>query len=355
MELWYDRIIKPYLFRRDPEEAHQMAVRSMAALSRCAPLCRILERWNRLGRRFPPIELFGLRFPNAVGLAAGFDKNAVCWPAAAALGFGHVEIGTVTGRRQPGNPRPRVFRFPEEEAVINRMGFNNEGAERVARRLEKKKRIRRRIPVGVNIGKSRVVSVEDAAEDYLFSFRALADYADYIAVNVSSPNTPDLRTLQEERQLADLLSVLRDANRKRVEESGAARIPLLVKISPDLSFRQIDGVVATVSDFGFDGIIATNTTLERPGRFAEIHESGGLSGRPLCSRSTEIIRYIHRHTGGRMPVIGVGGIHDPEAAGEKMDAGAALIQVYTGMVYRGPLFARDIARAVSHRQRRDWI
>ncbi len=355
MGFWYDNAIKPYLFRRDPEAAHQMAVNGMASLGRCVPLCRVLEGWNRLGKRCRPIELFGLQFPNAVGLAAGFDKNAVCWRAAAAFGFGHVEIGTVTARRQPGNPRPRIFRYPEEEAVINRMGFNNDGAERVARRLSRTRRARRRIPLGINIGKSRVVSIEDAAEDYLFSFEALADYADYFAINVSSPNTPDLRTLQEESQLIKLLTVLRDANQRRVEATGKSRVPILVKISPDLSYRQIDGILAAVMELGFDGIIATNTTLERPGRFAEVRESGGLSGQPLRRRATHVINYVHLQTQGRLPIIGVGGIHDSESAGEKMDAGASLIQVYTGMVYRGPLFAREVARAVAHRQRNDWV
>ncbi len=352
MELWYEKLVRPVLFRCDAEAAHESAVRAMTMLGRFPPLCRVMERWNQLGKRHRPVRVFGLDFPNAVGLAAGFDKNAECWPAAAALGFGHVEIGTVTGRRQPGNPRPRVVRFPGEEAVINRMGFNNDGADRVARRLSRRRRARRRIPLGINIGKSRVVSIEDAAEDYLYSFEALADYADYFAINVSSPNTPDLRMLQEESYLMNLLSVLKDANDQRA--AGNGRVPILIKISPDLTYRQIDAILGTVIDLGFDGIIATNTTLDRPGTFAEVRESGGLSGRPLRCRATQVINYIHRHTEGRLPIIGVGGILDPESAGEKMDAGATLVQIYTGLIYRGPFFARDAARALSHRQR-EWV
>ncbi len=354
MEFWYEKLIRPYVFRRDPEEAHHQAVRALRLLAKCSPLCRLMARWSRPDGRTRPIELFGLRFPNAVGLAAGFDKDAVCWPAARALGFGHVEIGTVTGQRQPGNPKPRVFRYPEEEAVINRMGFNNDGAERVARRLARKRRDPR-MPLGVNIGKSRVVSVEDAAEDYLFSFNALADHADYIAVNVSSPNTPDLRRLQEVSYLTGLLRVLRDANARRVREQGKVRVPILVKIAPDLTFPQIDAVLETVSDLRLDGIIATNTTLQRPGRFASVGECGGLSGRPLRRRSTEIVRYVYLRTEGRLPIIGVGGIHDVESAGEKMDAGASLIQIYTGMIFRGPFFARDLAQALAPRHRSDWV
>ncbi len=355
MGFWYDKTIKPYLFRKDPEAAHHLAVRGMHLASSVQPLCRLLARLNRPGGRCRPIELFGLHFPNAVGLAAGFDKDGVCWPAAAALGFGHVEIGTVTAQRQPGNPRPRVFRYPQEEAVINRMGFNNDGAEIVAQRLARQPRRRRTVPLGINIGKSRAVGIDDAAEDYLASFRALADHADYITINVSSPNTPDLRLLQESSHLAGLLGTLCEANLHRTQDQGKTRVPLLIKIAPDLSYRQIDALLETAADLGLDGVIATNTTLDRPGPCATMRESGGLSGRPLRTRATDIVRYIHRHTEGKLPIIGVGGIHDLEAAGEKMDAGASLVQIYTGMIYQGPFFARDVARALAHHQRADWI
>jgi dihydroorotate dehydrogenase len=265
------------------------------------------------------VQAFGLSFPNTVGLAAGFDKHATAWPAAAALGFGHVEIGTVTAHAQSGNPRPRVFRYPAEEAVINRMGFNNRGAEAVAARLAKQPaRGRRRIPLGINLGKSKVTAIEQAPEDYLASFARLADYADYIVLNVSSPNTPNLRQLQ---------------------------------IAPDLTWPQIDAVLGVIAEYGLDGIIATNTTLARPGYFAGVTEAGGLSGAPLRWRATEIVNYIARATHGRLPIIGVGGITDPESAAEKLDAGATLVQLYTGMIYRGPFFAAELARALADRQR----
>jgi dihydroorotate dehydrogenase len=299
------------------------------------------------------VEAFGLRFPNAVGLAAGFDKNACAWPAAAALGFGHVEIGTVTALAQPGNPRPRVFRYPAQEAVINRMGFNNQGAEAVARRLSRYPGPGlRRIPLGVNIGKSKVADIDRAAEDYLASFARLADHADYLVLNVSSPNTPNLRQLQDEARLRELLGAVTGANAERARSPGKRRVPILLKISPDLGFSQVDAVLAVIADFALDGVVATNTTLGRPGVFARVAESGGLSGAPLRRRSTEVIAYIARATGGRLPIIGVGGITDPAGAGEKLDAGATLVQVYSGMIYRGPFMGAALARALCDRQRR---
>jgi dihydroorotate dehydrogenase len=353
MGTYYERWIRPLLFCLDPEKAHELAVDSLALLGAFPPLCRALEmRHLRAGPALRPICAFGVNFPNAVGLAAGFDKDARAWPAAAALGFGHVEIGTVTARGQPGNPRPRVFRYPSEEAVINRMGFNNAGAAAVAARLARQPRPgRRRIPLGINIGKSRAVSLEQAPEDYLASFGLLAEFADYVALNVSSPNTPGLRDLQGETRLRELLGAITAANRSRATRPGLARVPVLLKIAPDLSFRELDAVLGAVADFGIDGVIATNTTLARPGFFAGISEAGGLSGSPLRARSTEIISYIARATGGRLPIIGTGGICDPKSAGEKLDAGATLVQLYTGLVYRGPFLARDAARALSDRQR----
>lgn len=348
MGWFYEKLLRPVFFRMDPEEAHERAVRAMTTLGRVTPLCRLLERGVRLPAGCNrPVEAFGLKFPNAVGLAAGFDKNGTAWPAAAALGFGHVEIGTITALAQPGNDRPRVFRYPSEEAVINRMGFNNAGCEAAARRLATQPGVgRRRIPLGINLGKSKVTEIERATEDYLKSFAALADHADYVVLNVSSPNTPNLRQLQDEDKLRELLGAVTAANRAR-----ARRVPVLLKIAPDLSFRQIDAVLATIAEFGLDGIIATNTTLARPGFFATANQAGGLSGRPLRRRSTEIINYIARSTDGHLPIIGVGGIEDATSAGEKLDAGASLVQIYTGMIYRGPWFAADLAHALSDRQR----
>ncbi len=349
----YQHAFKPALFRLDPERAHELAVDALALLGRVRPLCAMLERLNQLSpERLRPVECFGLKFPNAVGLAAGFDKDGRAWPAAAALGFGHVEIGTVTLHAQPGNPKPRAFRYPAEEAVINRMGFNNEGAAAAAARLAGLPGPgHRKIPLGINLGKTKVTPLEDATGDYLGSFRLLADHADYLAVNVSSPNTPGLRELQDAAWLKPLLAALVEENRARVT-AGKPRRPLLLKIAPDLTFPQIDAALGVIDELHLDGIIATNTTLDRPGRFATINQAGGLSGWPVRRRATEIINYIARATGGRLPIIGVGGIMDEASAGEKLDAGATLVQLYTGLIYRGPFFAREVAWALAQRQRR---
>ncbi|MFH1500089.1 MAG: quinone-dependent dihydroorotate dehydrogenase [Verrucomicrobiota bacterium] len=352
MDALYEKLLRPLIFRLDSERAHEVGVHAMALLGKLPPVCALMARCNRLSPgRHRPVSVFGLEFPNAVGLAAGFDKNACAWRAAAALGFGHVEIGTVTGLAQPGNPKPRVFRYPAEEAVINRMGFNNEGAEAVAARLAGQPGPgRRAIPLGINIGKSKVAELDDAVNDYLKSFRLLADHADYMVVNVSSPNTPDLRKLQEKDRLEVVLRALVEANSARVE-AGRDRRPLLLKIAPDLSWRQIDEVLETILGLGLDGVIATNTTLARPGSFASVDQAGGLSGAPVRHRSTQIISYITKTTAGKLPVIGVGGITDAASAGEKLDAGASLVQVYTGMIYRGPFFARALAHGLAERQK----
>ncbi len=360
MGSFYEKLVRPALFQLESERAHEVGVGAMALLGLVAPLRWVLERCDQLPESgVRSIEAFGLRFPNAVGLAAGFDKNALAWPAAAALGFGHVEIGTVTALAQPGNPRPRMFRYPAAEAVINRMGFNNRGAAAVAARLAHQPGPgKRRIPLGINLGKSKVTDLEKAPEDYLVSFGLLADHADYLVLNVSSPNTPGLRQLQDEAHLRVLLSAIAEANRAREVCRGEAgkpakgRVPLLLKIAPDLTWPQIDRLLGVIEEFALDGVIATNTTLERPGRFAAISETGGLSGAPLRCRSTAIINYIARATSGRLPIIGVGGITDAAGAAEKLDAGATLVQVYTGMIYRGPFFAAQLARALSDRQRK---
>jgi dihydroorotate dehydrogenase len=354
MGIIYEKLLRPSLFRMDSEHAHEVGVDAMMWLGRLTPVCRVMEALNRLpASRFKPVEAFGLQFPNAVGLAAGFDKNAKAWPAAAALGFGHVEIGTVTALGQPGNPKPRAFRYPAEEAVINRMGFNNEGSEAVAARLAKQPGVgQRRIPLGVNLGKSKVASLEGATADYLASFARLAEYADYLVLNVSSPNTPGLRTLQDEKPLRELLGAIMAANKERAAKTGGGLVPVLLKIAPDLTWPQIDAALGVIAEFGLAGIIATNTTLARPGFFGTIEEAGGLSGKPVRRKSTEIVNYISRTTKGKLPIIGVGGITDSESAAEKLDAGATLVQIYTGMIYRGPLFAKDLAWSLSERQKR---
>jgi dihydroorotate dehydrogenase len=354
MGFYYEKVLRPVLFRTDPEKAHDFGVDAMGFLSKLGPICRVMERFN-LVRSDKPVKAFGLEFPNAVGLAAGMDKNGKFFRAAPALGFGHVEIGTVTHLQQPGNERPRVFRYPESSAIINRMGFNNDGAEAVAARLKSSLRRRTsRVPLGINIGKSRVTPLDQAIPDYLASFSLLVDYADYITINVSSPNTQDLRELQKEAHLDSLLGELSNTNRSRAKKLGIKPTPMLLKIAPDLSFTEIEQVLGCIEKWELDGIIATNTTIGRPGAFANIREPGGLSGKPLHHRSLEIVNFISRSTNGKLPIIGVGGIHDPESAGAMVDNGACLVQLYTSMVYHGPFIAKTLAKALAPRQS-SWV
>lgn len=357
MNFWYEKVVRPYFFTLDPEHAHERSVAALSLLGKVGPAVSLLESLTQLSpMKFAPVRAFGLDFPNRVGLAAGYDKHATAWPALSALGFGHAEIGTVTALPQPGNERPRLFRYPEQEAVINRMGFNNLGAEAIAARLAKQTpRGKRRIPLGINIGKSTVVpatEIDKVVEDYLVSFGLLADYADYLVLNVSCPNTPNFRTLQDEKPLRQILGAISAANRERQRKDLSARVPVLLKIAPDLPWAHLDMILQVLTDFGIDGVVATNTTTSRPGFFATVDQRGGLSGRPVRDKSTQVVGYIARATGGRLPIIGVGGIDDAASAAEKLDAGATLVQVYTGMIYRGPFLPRDIARAASWRDRR---
>ena len=353
MSAVYEKLIRPLLFRQDPEVSHDHAIAMLKFLSAVPSVCRLMERYNQVGG-LEPIELFGLKFPNPVGLAAGFDKNALWWPALKALGFGFAELGTVSYQRQPGNPRPRLERYPCHEALINRMGFNSDGAEAVARRLARASKSKRRgIPLGINIGKSKAVPLDCAAEDYLNSFHRLADFADYFTINVSSPNTPELRKLQGRGHLQDLLKTLKDASDDRSRKMGVPTIPMLVKVSADLSFRQLDTVLEVAQSFDVAGIITTNTLLWRPSTFPE-DVKGGISGEPILESSLKVVSYIHRSTEGKLPIIGVGGIMKPEDAGRMMDVGASLIQIYTGLVYRGPFLAKTLSQALSWRQRH-WL
>jgi dihydroorotate dehydrogenase len=336
----YERLVRPIFFSLDPETAHHLALGCLRTASSVPFALRALRRFQPPPK---PRTVFGLTFPNPIGLAAGFDKNGVALPAWAALGFGFVEIGTVTAEAQPGNPRPRIFRYPQQGALINRLGFNNDGAEVVAARL---RTLRGNgqwpgIPVGINIGKSKITPIEEAANDYLFSFQLLRELADYIVLNVSSPNTPGLRTLQEHDALEHLLRVIHKANQ-------TSRKPILVKIAPDLSPSDLEQILATCEENGIAGIIATNTTLDHIAIPTALDQAGGLSGRPLREKSTEFVRAIATHS--RLPVIASGGIFDAESAREKLEAGAQLLQVYTGYVYRGPGLLREIVENLeSHR------
>ena len=355
MGVLYERVMRPILFRWEAEKAHDLGTTALDYLSRLRGVCNLMAAANQPAG-VQPISLWGLNFPNHVGLAAGMDKDARFWRVGSALGFGHVEVGTVTAQPQPGNPRPRLFRLVKDRALINRMGFNNEGAEAMATRLKQqlKKRPKHAPILGINIGKTKVVRIEDAVGDYLTSFNLLAGHADYLVVNVSSPNTPDLRQLQSKDHLHTLLSELMAANHARAKRLGGKLVPIVVKIAPDLSFREIDEVLETVDACGIQGLIATNTTLARPGHLKRREEAGGLSGEPLHRRAVDVVNYICRATNYELPVIGVGGVDGPRSAAQMLDAGARLVQFYTGLVFRGPFLAAEIARALAPRQR-PWV
>lgn len=329
----YDHVIRPLLFQLAPETIHDLVMVALKALSQL----RVYPKPDpRLAR-----EVFGLKFPNPVGLAAGFDKEAEALSAWQTLGFGFVEAGTITAQPQPGNPKPRIFRLPEMGGLINRMGFNNSGAEAVARRLEALKAAGHwpTIPIGLNLGKNKVTPLEEAPQNYLLSFERLFALGDYFVLNVSSPNTPGLRTLQGKAELDRLLGAIMAANRAK-----PAPKPLLLKIAPDLEWPQIDEILGLVTHHGLAGLIATNTTLDHACVAAGRDQTGGLSGKPLRDRSTEIVRYVCKHLD--LPVIGVGGIFDADGAKEKLDAGAALIELYTGFIYRGPALIGEICKAL---------
>lgn len=328
----YKEIVRPLLFLADPEAVHHFA---MSALQTAGPVLAHFTPAHdpRLAR-----TVFGVTFPNPVGLAAGFDKNAVALPAWAALGFGFAEVGTITARAQPGNPKPRIFRVPECSAIINRLGFNNDGCDAVASRLQRLRDSGKwpRIPVGINLGKSKVTPLAEATEDYLLSFERLKNLGDYFVLNVSSPNTPGLRQLQDRAALNELLGTIQGRN--------TARRPLLLKIAPDLDWAAIEEILALVEEHELAGIIATNTTIDHASIPANRRQQGGLSGWPLEQRSTEIVRFIAERT--RLPVIAVGGIFDAASAQAKFDVGAALVQLYTGFIYEGPGLVKKICRAL---------
>ena len=339
----YRSLLRPLLFKLPPETAHEFALHALS-LGLGTGVLRRLAGGHRQGAHFGELRRFGLSFSNPVGVAAGFDKNGLVAPQLAALGFGFVEVGTVTNLPQPGNPKPRLFRLPLDQALVNRQGFNNEGAASLARRLQKK---RPDCVLGVNIGKSRVVPVEEATADYLASFETVRPHADYVTVNVSSPNTPGLRELQRGDLLAELLGALQRRNRELAVTEGGRSVPLLVKIAPDIRAGELELIVDAARGAEVAGIIATNTTVSRAGlrtdaaRVAACGE-GGLSGAPLRERSTQLVAALRRLTRGTIEIVGVGGIFNAEDAWEKICAGASLVQLYTGFVYEGLSVARRI-------------
>ena len=330
-------IIRPLLFRLDPERAHTLTLRALQ-FTQVSPISAILHRIY--GAPTKPVLVFGLEFPNPVGLAAGYDKDGQAWRGLASLGFGHVEIGTVTLRPQPGNPKPRLFRLRAEEALINRMGFPGRGAQYVADRLGGPRPPG--LVLGVNMGKNKDTPLEDAAGDYQELLRIFAPLGDYLVINVSSPNTVGLRRLQARNALEELLQVLseeRGLQETRLKKS----VPLLVKLSPDLQPDELEDALAVIDSKGMDGVIATNTTLSRDGIGATLAgESGGMSGRPLFKQSYSMVAQISLLTKGRLPVVGVGGIMGPAEARAMLEAGASLVQVYTGLVYKGPGLVKQI-------------
>lgn len=337
------RVIRSLLFLSPPESIHYWAMRRLQWAYKVSPLRSWMRRTFSLKDQHLERTLWGLTFPNPVGLAAGFDKDARFTDELACLGFGFVEIGTVTPRPQPGNPAPRLFRLPADKALINRMGFNNGGVDAAAARLRVRKE---KLIIGGNIGKNKDTPNEDAVKDYEAAFRVLYPVVDYFVVNVSSPNTPGLRELQDKAPLTALLRSLQVLNKQE-----AAPRPILLKIAPDLTDSQLDDIVAIVGDTGIDGIVATNTTIDRSGLKTPQAETeqigaGGLSGQPLRERATEVIRYIHRKSGGRFPIIAAGGIFTADDALEKIAAGASLVQVYTGFIYEGPAIARNICKGL---------
>ncbi len=347
-------VLRPLLFQLPAESAHRAGFAALRLLE------DLFERFGGGTAEADPIlaqDLWGLHFPGPLGLAAGFDKNAELPHVWAALGFGFAELGTITAHPQAGNPRPRLFRLPADRALINRLGFNNRGAAAVAGSLAARLHRRRPpIPLGINLGKSRDTPLDAAADDYLQSFRALAPLADYVAINVSSPNTPGLRDLQSAAQLEPLLAALQKENRAQARREGRAPRPLLVKVAPDLGDEELSDVAAVAMRAHVAGLIATNTTIERPALRSPRHlveEAGGLSGAPLRDRATAVIRTLHRHARGRLPIVGVGGIFDAEDAYAKIRAGASLLQAYTAFVYQGPGFAPLLSRRLRELLRRD--
>ncbi|MBT5717071.1 MAG: quinone-dependent dihydroorotate dehydrogenase [Opitutae bacterium] len=352
MSLLYENLVRPLLFKFDPELAHELACNFMGFANRSHILKFITKSLVRT--QSPSVRLFGLNFPGYVGQAAGLDKDGRFPGISSALGFSHIEVGTVTPGGQSGNARPRLFRYPEFGALVNRMGFNNKGSKALAEHISKfYPKDKRRSPLGINIGKSKNTPLDEAVDDYLTAFTDVAGQADYVAINISSPNTPDLRDLHQENYLPPLLKNIRMHNLDWAKKHGQAPLPCLLKISPDEDYKSLERIVSHAIDNSFDGIIATNTSADRK---ILTHrpslEKGGLSGKPIENKSTQTIRFISRLTDFKFPIIGVGGIFNEDDASRKLDAGASLLQIYTSFVYNGPLFPSALANSLAYRKRR---
>ncbi|MGB9799683.1 MAG: quinone-dependent dihydroorotate dehydrogenase [Thermanaerothrix sp.] len=333
-------LLRPLIFRLPPETAHHGVI-ALLRLAGSNPITRsVLGAWFQPRVQGPTVRVMGLSFRNPLGLAAGFDKDGLAWRGLACLGFGYLELGTVTPRPQSGNPLPRVFRLVEDQAIINRMGFPSRGAEFLARQLRGKRPAG--VVIGVNIGKNRQTPLEEAVQDYLYLFQVFAPLCDYLAINVSSPNTPGLRQLQQRQMLEALLTPLAEARDAQVPNLGR-RIPLVVKIAPDLDDEALDAALEAILGCGMDGVIVSNTTTQRGGLHSSLAgETGGLSGLPLNDLNTSLVRKVVKRTGGRVPVIASGGVMGPYQAQEKLDAGAVLVQLYSGLIYEGPGLVKRI-------------
>jgi dihydroorotate dehydrogenase len=343
----YKQLIRPILFQFDPEGVHHFTFRAIRLLSSIG-FAGIFRTIYLVNDPLLERELFGLKFKNPVGLAAGFDKDAKLYNELSDFGFGFIEIGTLTPKPQDGNPKKRLFRLKKDQAIVNRMGFNNKGVFDAVENLKKS----HRVLIGGNIGKNKVTPNELAAKDYLICFDALFDHVDYFVVNVSSPNTPGLRELQDRKPLTALLKELKKENTKLAKVKDRKEKPILLKIAPDLTDDQLLDIIGIVKDTDIDGVIATNTTIARDNLKSDIllkEEAGGLSGKPLTKRSTEVIRFLSQKSNKAFPIIGVGGIHSPEDALEKLDAGADLVQLYTGFIYEGPSLIKRINKAIVNR------
>ncbi|OWP84891.1 dihydroorotate dehydrogenase (quinone) [Flavobacterium davisii] len=342
----YKQLIRPLLFKFDPEEVHHFTFATIRLLNKIPGVSFIIKNKFKIEDKRLEREVFGLKFKNPVGLAAGFDKDAKLFNELSDFGFGFIEIGTLTPKAQEGNPKKRLFRLLEDSAIINRMGFNNGGIEEAIQRLKKNKGVL----IGGNIGKNKVTPNENAVDDYTICFEALYDYVDYFVVNVSSPNTPGLRELQDKEPLTNLLRSLQELNFKKyvgVEEMQGEVKPILLKIAPDLTNNQLLDIIDIVKDSKIAGVIATNTTISREGlQSVNKNEVGGLSGKPLKERSTEVIRFLSENSNHAFPIIGVGGIHSAQDAIDKLNAGASLVQLYTGFIYEGPALIKAINKKI---------
>ncbi len=334
----YKLLIRPILFCFDPEKVHYFTFSLIRFICKIPGFPKLFKSIYQVKDTRLEVEVFGLKFPNPVGLAAGFDKNAVLFNELSNFGFGFIEIGTLTPKPQDGNPKKRLFRLLEDAAIINRMGFNNDGVVKSVERLKKNKNVL----IGGNIGKNKVTPNQNAIDDYIICFNQLYDYVDYFAVNVSSPNTPNLRELQEKKPLTDLLSSLQELNKTKQKPK-----PILLKIAPDLSNDQLLDIIDIVNQTKIAGVIATNTTISRENlKSNNKTETGGLSGKPLANRSTEVIRFLSEKSNKSFPIIGVGGIHSAKDAIEKLEAGASLVQLYTGFIYEGPSLVKAINKKI---------